>query len=254
MHRRNFNLGNRWKVPSVLASPQALALWPAATLALVWFGGQPVLLIILVILPLLLAPPKFFEQNKNNSRKTDGFENAVEDALSQAARRFRKTACMIAEIDSFEQLRDRFGLSDTEDIQVKLATRLVLAIRDCDQVYPLAPGQFGFVIDPVRQFDADIALQMAKRVQDALQEPISVGSATAHVSVSIGVCLEGSIRSRTSLELIDATFAALMDARRNAPSAIRMYSPGLLHATADETDGEEEVLHALKMGQICAWF
>ncbi|WP_317056240.1 putative bifunctional diguanylate cyclase/phosphodiesterase [Roseovarius rhodophyticola] len=190
--------------------------------------------------------------NKNIS--SDTFETSVHDTLVSARQHLRRTACMIVEIDDFDTLLDRYGLTGADHVQRTVAEKLNDYLRQQDRLFHLANGQFGIILEPVRKLGTDDVLEVAKRLQNALDAPLSLGSTFVYISVSIGICLDTFVQGHRGSDLTKAAGIALLDARRHGPTAIRTYSPELQYFLANIQDNELEVSHALENGEIRAWF
>lgn len=252
----------RTGLSAVLTGPQALAFLPALVLGGFWLGGEPVLLVIALGLPFFLAVAGLFRDpaqaasyghlSQDYDRET--LEGTLDGVLRQARRHLRKTACLLVEIDDFETLLDRHGQAAADMVSARTADRLNTALRGRDTVIPLGQGQIGIAVAPVRRLNSEAGLQMAARVQAAVEEPIALDGSTVYVSASVGLCLDSFIPGGSGRDLADAAGLALLEARRHAPSAIRAYTPELRHIETPSGETGGDLLSALDRGDIHAWF
>ncbi len=241
-------------VLSILSDKHVLLTLPPLALIAAWLGGQTVLLVFAVSLPLLVLGLKQLEQKVNIDVYPDTFETSVHDTLLEARRQLRRTACMIIEIDDFDTVLDRHGQTGADRLQKAVAEKLKDYLRQEDKVVALANGQFGVVLGPVRKLGTDDALEMAKRLQNALDAPLSLESTFVYISISIGLCLDTFVQGHRGSDLTEAAGVALLDARRHGPAAIRAYSPELQYFVTNTQDNNLEILRALENGEIRAWF
>jgi diguanylate cyclase (GGDEF)-like protein len=247
----------RYAIVTALTGPQALAFLPAMVLAGFWIGGEPALLATALALPILLTMAHIWgdgDDLEDPDDLEDGFEASLDTALRISRQYLRKTGCFLIEIDEFDQLLDRHGQTAADRVMLCAVDRMRAVLRDNDTVVKLGRGQIGVTIAPVRQIDSEIGLQLAARLQSAVEEPVALDKATIYVSASVGMCLDVLVPDGSGRDLADAAGMALREARRHAPSAIRAFTPELRRRGAPIRGGHEDIMLALTERQINAWF
>jgi diguanylate cyclase (GGDEF)-like protein len=245
-----------------LNGPQALAFVPAVTLAAFWLGGEAWLLLVALGLPLAHAMSGMFstftlepEQGEVKSTHTiPALDQALHKALATAARTGRATGCIMLAVDDMADIQDRYGQEATQAMMLQLAARMTSFLREGDRVIRLPGGEFGVVLAPMRHLDLEIAIQMAGRLQLAVEEPLSLDATTVFLSCSVGFCLDSRNPGTGSADLMDAAFAALRVAQQNGPSAIRAFTERMRPLLEVKGQLADEVAVALESGQILPWF
>lgn len=245
-----------------MSGPQALAFLPALTLAAFWLGGEVWLLITALGLPVVYAVAGTMMREKViapetealDTRSLSGFDLAVRDALQNAAKAGQSTACIMVAIDDFSDVTDRYGAATAEMLTRKLAARLSSALRDEDPVLRLVNGQFGIVLAPMRLLDLETAIQIAGRLQRAVEEPLSLDATTIYLSSSVGFCLGARNPGPHSTSLLEASRAALHEAQLNGPSAIRAYTDRIRQPYGLAGLPADQAASALDSDQIRPWF
>ena len=247
----------------LFSGPQALALLPAAVLAAFWIGGEITLIITAIGLPLCLALLRGLvphhsvgdaEAEDDGSGGAEHLSRQLDGFLREARRRSLKCACLLVELDDYESVIDRYGQAAANHVADRCRDRLKSALRSRDKVFHLRDGQFAIAVAPVRTLDMDLGLQLAERLQHAMEEPISLDATTIYVSASTGLALNSQIDSPFGGKLADAADLALRDARRHAPSAIRAYSSDMRFPDASPHALSNDVINALENGHIQPWF
>lgn len=249
-------------VYGAMSAPQSLAFLPALTLAAFWLGGEAWLLITALGLPVFYGIAGKTMRTWADTSATEapdtktlaGFDQAVQDALQNAAKIGQSTACIMLAIDDFPDVLDRYGAGTTEMLTRKLTARLSTALRDEDPVLRLANGQFGVVLGPMRLLDLEAAIQIAGRLQRAVEEPLSLDATTIYLSCSVGFCLGARNPGPGSASLLEATRAALHEAQMNGPSAIRTYTDRIRQPFGLAGLPTDEAASALDSDQIRPWF
>ncbi|MEB8387588.1 bifunctional diguanylate cyclase/phosphodiesterase [Rhodobacteraceae bacterium KMM 6894] len=264
LHSRSYLTALRAQARWLVASPAALALFPALVLGGFWLGGEEMLIMIALGFPVCLtfagglsssdsaAHPDNDDPQMTGQR---GFEAAMDSAARSAAQSSRRTGCILLALDDYPDVLDRYGKATIDAMMTRQLERLQSALRSRDTVCRLEDNLFAVCVAPVRQLDLGNALHMASRLQSALEEPLVIDATTAYVSASVGLTLDTNVTSKTGTGLFDAAMIALAEARRHGPSAMRAYSHEM-HAPIIlcETTLADEAREALDAGQIQPWY
>ncbi|WP_323763684.1 bifunctional diguanylate cyclase/phosphodiesterase [Marinovum sp.] len=243
-------------------SPMLPALFPALALGGFWIGGEPLLAALAIGVPLLWLAV-LIGRAKVRPARTDpvtglhlreGFPDRVDALLTECRSSGRTTVCFMVEVDDGPEFCERFGGDACDRVADTLAARLRTAMRGSDCFVRLSDWRIGVVLAPLRRIDVESAVQMAARLQSELEEPIRIDRAPVYVSACIGFCLAARAPDKSGTGLIDATVAALDEARRHGPGAIRAFSPDLQRNRNQRVALIDEAARALDDGQICAWY
>ena len=245
-----------------LNGPQALAFVPALTLAAFWIGGEAWLLLLALGLPLVHVLTGVFStsameldtEDSHMSNTLAALDRALQTARDAAARTGRTTACIMVAVDDMPDVLDRFGPGATDSMMLQLAARMTSFLREGDRVVRLPGGEFGVALAPMRHLDLEIAIQMAGRLQLAVEEPLSLDATTVFLSCSVGFCLDSRNPGTDSTDLMDAAITALRVAQQNGPSAIRAHHDRMRPSRDGQGRLADEVAVALETGQIVPWF
>lgn len=245
-----------------MSGPQALAFIPALTLAAFWFGGEAWLLLAALGLPLVHAVTGSFSSLSvepahpipSSEDTMLALDKALHTALETAEHSGRATGCIMLAVDDLPDVLARYGPGAIEAMMLNLSSRMISSLREGDRVIRLPGGEFGVVLAPMRHLDLETAIQMAGRLQLAVEEPLSLDATTVFVSCSVGFCLAARNPGTGSADLLEAARAALLDAQQNGPSAIRAYNERMRHPRRLPGDLADEAAVALESGQIVPWF
>lgn len=252
-----------WMAPA-LTGPPVLAFLPAITLGAFWLGGERALVLTSLGLPLLFAFAGAFSRHPSGRSggrdevtglvRRDAFEAQADIIRRELDGTGLKSVCLLLELDEYREALDRHGLSAGDLLAQRAGERIVGALRQGDVVARLGDSRFGVCLKPVRQLDLELCIQLAGRVQSALEEPISVDGASVYLSCSIGFCLSARAPGSTGTDWADAAAAALTEAQRNGPSSIRNYSAEVRQVSKARPDLRDDAATALENGQIVPWF
>jgi diguanylate cyclase (GGDEF)-like protein/PAS domain S-box-containing protein len=115
----------------------------------------------------------------------------LRDRLEHAlARRGRgPTAALFVDLDNFKQVNDAHGHATGDVVLVEIAGRLHTAVRPGDTIARLGGDEFVAVCEGI---DVEAALAVARRLQDAIELPLSADDEEHHLTASIGIALGDS--------------------------------------------------------------
>lgn len=252
-----------WIGPT-LTGPPILAFLPAITLGAFWLGGERALVLTSLGLPLLFALAGAFGRHPAGRRaardpvtglyQRAGLEEQAALICASTEATELKSVCILLELDEYREAVDRHGLSAGDLLAQRAGERIVETLRQGDVVSRLSDSRFGICVKPVQQLDLEICIQLAGRIQSALEEPIAVDGASVYLSCTIGFCLLSRAPGRNATDWIGAAATALAEAQRNGASSIRAYSADIRRLSQSRHDLQEEAAAALENGQIQAWF
>ena len=154
----------------------------------------------------------------------DLFRNRISESLAEKRAEGDGLIVMIFDLDHFKEINDTLGHQSGDEVLRRLAPTPPHAMRDSDTVARLGGDEFG-VLAPGTA-DSDTALQLAARVQRAMERPFIVGGLTLQIEASIGIAVSPEHGRRRR----DADQAR---GRRDVPERRRRPSPELYDAEHD---------------------
>ncbi len=110
----------------------------------------------------------------------------LEHALARSLRERGATAVLFVDLDNFKQINDAHGHAAGDTVLVEIARRLQTAIRPGDTIARLGGDEFVAVCEGI---DAESALAVGRRLQEAIQLPFTAGGTEHRLSASIGIAL-----------------------------------------------------------------
>ncbi len=246
----------------VFYGPQALAFLSAVMLAAYWWGGETVFIGIGILVPiLLLALHSAGDRGASAMRDaTTGvlqrahFDTMVAHIWQTAHDQQVSSAMLMLELDDFESLINQHGQTAADTVAARVTQRIVTALRDDDVVTRTGDARFAICCAPSSRFDLETCIQLASRIQAAIEEPIAVDGTTVYMSCAVGFCLNARAPEPHSTAWMAAARTALVEARRRGPSTIRAFSHEMQLATTARTALREEAALALESGHIQPWY
>lgn len=164
------------------------------------------------------------------------------------------TACLIAGIDDFADIRERLGPLASDEIGNVLVQRISSVLRRDDYCATFGRGHFAVALSPGGGVDLEALLQLAARIQRITGDPISLRGAQIRVTLSVGFCHADRLGDPSGDALVDAAEAAMREAELHGPGAVRAYSRELHRKRTIRSQLTEDFEAALELGQITAHY
>jgi diguanylate cyclase (GGDEF)-like protein len=136
----------------------------------------------------------------------------VTDALCRMARgESAGVVVLFCDVDDFKQVNDDHGHGVGDEVLLLITHRLRAAVRAGDLVARFGGDEFVVVVegDP-----ATVEADALSRVEDALAEPVSIGSVLAPIAVSVGSASVALGECITPDELLAAADASMYERKR----------------------------------------
>ncbi|MGJ8629096.1 MAG: putative bifunctional diguanylate cyclase/phosphodiesterase [Sulfitobacter sp.] len=249
------------KMAAGLTSTAALAFLPALSLGAFWFGGEATLIVVSALLPVIYLLTGAIPTGLRVPRDTisglfqrSAFEELTEQVYLRAAEKGRQSATFFIAIEDFQQFVDRYGQAAADIMVQRTGERLIATLRADDNVGQMGDARFAVCVAPIRHLDLELCIQLAGRLQNAIEEPISIDGISVYVSASVGFCQHARSPAKDGKAWLQAAATALREAQRRGPSAIRAFSDQMRRDTQTRTELREDVMRALDSGQIQPWF
>ena len=140
------------------------------------------------------------------------FMNRLDGEVARATRYGRSFGLVIADLDEFKQLNDRYGHAAGDDALVAFANALAESLRKPDDAFRIGGDEFAVLVAEATEEDAR---QVVARVEAVLGKLAAGGEPwLADLSASFGcaACPEDASDAKTLFRLSDE---ALYDAKRN---------------------------------------
>lgn len=146
------------------------------------------------------------------------FGERLAEALAQAARRGGQGAVLFIDLDRFKLVNDSLGHDAGDELLRRVAERIGRCLRAGDHPFRMGGDEFAVVLGEVA--GGDEAAQVARRIAEAVAQPVALQQGVAQVGASIGIALlprDGST-PEALLSQADAAMYRSKQAGRSAPA------------------------------------
>ena len=157
----------------------------------------------------------------------------VERALARRSRSGGTIGLLFVDLDDFKRINDSYGHVAGDQILVRVAERLVGAVRAEDVVGRQSGDEFAVLLAPVH--DAGEAIVSAERILGELRRPILLGAHSIVVGGTIGVAV-ASEPGATAEDLLTQADAAMYAAKADGKGRHAVYDPWMPTRTWTELE------------------
>ncbi len=111
----------------------------------------------------------------------------LRQALDRSEQTREPVALLVMDLDQFKEVNDALGHDHGDRLLVELSRRLQHLLRDVDMLARLGGDEFAVLV--TRDADGPGALEVARRISEAMDQPFQLGGITVQTAASIGVAL-----------------------------------------------------------------
>jgi diguanylate cyclase (GGDEF)-like protein len=140
------------------------------------------------------------------------FVSRLDGEVARAARYGRSFGLVIADLDDFKQLNDRFGHAAGDEALVAFASILVESLRQPDDAFRIGGDEFALLVSEASEQDARRVVARVEALLAQLAEGGQPWAAELSASFGCAACPEVAQDSQTLFRLSDQ---ALYDAKRS---------------------------------------
>ena len=120
-------------------------------------------------------------------------------------------AILLFDLDRFKEINDTLGHAWGDRLLIEVAARIRNVVRSQDFLARLGGDEFALLLTGV--IESDLAEQIARRIADALSEPIEMENLTVQVDLSIGIA-SSTCEQRDAEEILRQADVAMYQAKR----------------------------------------
>ena len=157
---------------------------------------------------------------------------------------------LFLDLDDFKDVNDSLGHAAGDELLVTVSRRLASELRAADSVVRLGGDEFAVLVEGAG--DAAALMDLALRLQDAVQEPVPLQGRLVRVSASIGIAW--SAGARIGPELLRDADAAMYAAKTAGKARIATFEAGMHAALLRRLELVEDLHRAVDAGELAVHF
>jgi diguanylate cyclase (GGDEF)-like protein len=158
-----------------------------------------------------------------------------------------ETAILFLDLDRFKTVNDSLGHSAGDALLVEVARRLGGCVRPVDTVARLGGDEFVVMIEEVSGVES--ACSAARRILEALREPITISGRSVFATGSLGLVVARAGRDTVEGVLRGADLA-MYQAKAEGGGRVHIYHPELNERMMRQVQLEAELRSAIERGEF----
>ena len=174
------------------------------------------------------------------------FTDRLNHALARVERGPARIAVLFADIDSFKSVNDQLGHVRGDDVLLAVADRLRGCVRGADTVARLGGDEFAVLLEDL--VDLDEAEHVARRMVEAIAEPVLLGDTQISIGISIGVAFSG--HETTADMLLREADTAMYRAKAAGKARVEVFSPTLRRGVAERRAMKRSLRKAVEREEL----
>jgi diguanylate cyclase (GGDEF)-like protein/PAS domain S-box-containing protein len=156
----------------------------------------------------------------------DLFRDRIDQAVARLHRNDHRVAVLFVDLDDFKSVNDTLGHWAGDALLVEISERLTNQLRVADTAARLGGDEFAVLVDDLT--DDSVAVDIAQRIIEALQEQIVIGTRHLTLTASIGIAY-GNTEADAD-QLVRNADIAMYAAKARGKNCVRVFTPDI-HAT-----------------------
>ncbi|MDR5886158.1 bifunctional diguanylate cyclase/phosphodiesterase [Vreelandella janggokensis] len=175
------------------------------------------------------------------------FMDRMEAALKDVNRHSRWGALLFIDIDNFKQINDTLGHYVGDQLLQHLARLMGQMLRETDTLARLGSDEFAVLIEGLgksREHTAELAENIAQKLQDMISQPMTVRDDCLSVTASIGITVV-SDHTSTVDDYLQQADMALFQAKSSGRCALSFFDPTMQAELLARVRLENELRQAL---------
>jgi diguanylate cyclase (GGDEF)-like protein/PAS domain S-box-containing protein len=174
------------------------------------------------------------------------FRDRVEHALELTRRHERLVAVLFIDLDDFKTINDSLGHAAGDDLLIAVARRLLACLRPEDTCARLGGDEFAVMLENIH--DPEAAVLVARRILDALGEPLVLFGSPVNVEASVGIALGSS--DLTTSEILRNADLAMYRAKSEGKSRYALFEPAMHTQVLDRLALKAELQRSVSAGEF----
>jgi diguanylate cyclase (GGDEF)-like protein len=174
-------------------------------------------------------------------------DDRLEQAIEHAKRDAHQFGVLMLDLDRFKMVNDSLGHRAGDELLSEMAQRIQHAVRKLDTVARIGGDEFVVVLSPLAQ--RGDAQSVARKVIEAIREPVRIAGVDLNVSSSVGLAMYPE-DAPTAESLLANADSAMYCAKQRGRNQIQCFEAGMDTSTRERVKRENDLQGALARGEF----
>jgi diguanylate cyclase (GGDEF)-like protein/PAS domain S-box-containing protein len=176
------------------------------------------------------------------------FADRVAHALSRRSEERTPIGVMFIDLDDFKTINDSLGHPVGDSVLRQVGERVNAALRPTDTAARFGGDEFAVLLEDIEgtQHAADIA----ERLKEAIERPVTAEGKELFVRASIGICLTRPGEATSPEDLLRNADVAMYMAKRDIKGSYRMFEPAMHESVVERLELRADLQRAIDERQL----
>lgn len=179
------------------------------------------------------------------------FKDRLTLEIAHAKRNKQMLAVLFLDLDRFKLVNDTLGHGLGDQLLKIIAMRLVGYVREDDTVARLGGDEFTVLLPEILQ--AENAVKVARKILQAVREPVHIDVHELYISTSIGIALYPS-DGEDAESLLKNADTAMYRAKENGKNNYQLYTPAMNAKAFERLAIENGLRRALDRNEFVVYY
>lgn len=189
-----------------------------------------------------------FHDSLTNLPNRSLFMDRLQHAIRRLSRHKGMLAVLFLDLDRFKVINDSLGHDVGDQLLQAVTARLMTCLRTDDTVARLGGDEFTILMEDISE--VEVAVLVAERIAEELQQPFLLKGQEVFVTTSIGITISESADSSPDDLLRDAD-VAMYRAKTNGRAQYEVFDPDMNARAMERLTLETDLWQALRRGELC---
>lgn len=179
------------------------------------------------------------------------FNDRLESGIARAQRHGYKLALLVIDLDHFKNINDSLGHNTGDRVLTTITQRLGQLIRTDDTLARLGGDEFTIILEGLQ--DAQETEFVARKVLQAISQPVSIDEHQLYISSSIGISIYPD-HGTSATELLMQADAAMNQAKNDGRNGYTLFNNSLTLRAQERLVLESRLREALRKDELVPFF
>ncbi|HXG57881.1 MAG TPA: EAL domain-containing protein [Thermoanaerobaculia bacterium] len=179
------------------------------------------------------------------------FTDRLAQSLTRARRSGKMLAVMFIDLDHFKTINDTLGHTAGDELLLEMSQRLRKCVREDDTVARLGGDEFTIILAELQR--PENAAQIAQKVLEAVQVPMTIAGVPIEVSASIGIAIYPDDGSEAETLLRNAD-SAMYRAKESGRNNYQLCTEDMKARAVERISTEKRLRRALHDHQLMLYY
>lgn len=158
---------------------------------------------------------------------------------------------LYVDLDRFKAIDDCFGRATSDRLLIGVVKKMQNCLSNNDILARISIDEFAIKLDPIK--DVESAIEVAKKINKALQKPFYIGDTEVTITACIGIVSDRNIESKASTILRNARIA-MYRAKVRGPGNYQVFKTAMHADAVERLQLESDLIKGIRREEFLLYY